>query len=224
MLRVKNKVLQNNNRPLRHLTFLTYTKRNHGVNILIFNCHIQPINSNIFSLYNKIPKSIARLSFMRDSFLQQSAIFYALKLLGLRNHSRRELEQKLLKKGYDAGSIDETMEKLANRGVLDDRAFGMELIRSRSRRKPAGKLKIAAELRKKGVAEAIIDELLKEYDCAALCLRAAEKKIRSLHEATEAGRKRKLEVFLCNRGFAWPEIQGAIRQLFTTGSDFEEPC
>lgn len=116
------------------------------------------------------------------------------------------------------------MEKLTSRGVLDDRAFGMELIRSRSRRKPSGKLKIGAELRKKGVAEAIIGELLKEYESAALCRQAAEKKMGSLHEATEADRKKKLEVFLCNRGFEWPEIQGAIRQLFATGSDFEEPC
>ena len=74
---------------------------------------------------------------------------FALKLLGLRNHSRRELERKLLKKGYDAKSTNEVMEKLTSRGVLDDRAFGMELIRSRSRRKPSGKLKLGAELRKK---------------------------------------------------------------------------
>ncbi len=151
-------------------------------------------------------------------------MFFALKLLGLRNHSRLELERKLLKKGYDAGSIEEVMEKLKSRGVLDDRAFGVELIRSRSRRKPSGKLKIGAELRKKGVEEAIIGELLKEYDSAALCRQAAEKKMGSLHEATEASRKKKLEVFLCNRGFEWREIQGAIRQLFATGSDFEEPC
>ena len=149
---------------------------------------------------------------------------FALKLLGLRNHSRRELERKLLKKGYDAKSTEEVMEKLTSRGVLDDRAFGMELIRSRSRRKPSGKLKLGAELRKKGVAEAIIGELLKEYDSATRCRQAAEKKIGSLHEATEADRKRKLEVFLCNRGFEWHEIQAVLKLLLQSGMDFEEPC
>ena len=153
-----------------------------------------------------------------------SAMAFALKLLGLRNHSRRELERKLLKKGYGAESIAEVVEKLTSRGVLDDRAFGIELIRSRSNRKPAGKLKIGAELRKKGVSEAIVGELLKEYDSAALCCRAAEKKLRSLHEATDADRKRKLEVFLSNRGFEWREIQAALSLLLQSSMDFEEPC
>jgi regulatory protein len=153
-----------------------------------------------------------------------SAMAFALKLLGLRNHSRKELERKLLKKGYETESIEPVLEKLVNRGVLDDRLFAMELIRSRSRRKPAGKLKTGVELRKKGVSDAIIGELLKEYDSAALCYRAAEKKIASLHHATDADRKRKLEVFLNNRGFEWQEIQAVLKQLFASSTDFEEPC
>jgi regulatory protein len=152
------------------------------------------------------------------------AMAFALKLLGLRNHSKEELERKLLKKGYTRESIEPVLEKLTRQGVLDDRIFAMELIRSRSRRKPAGKLKTGAELRKKGVSDTIIGELLKEYDSAALCYRAAEKKIGSLHQASEADRKKKLEVFLYNRGFEWQEIQSALKQLFQSGSDDEEPC
>jgi regulatory protein len=172
-------------------------------------------------LFNKMKR--ITLLIMADSNTP-SAMAFALKLLGLRNHSRRELEQKLLKKGYGAECIAEVVEKLASRGVLDDRAFGIELIRSRSNRKPAGKLKIGAELRKKGLSEAIVGELLKEYDSTALCCRAAEKKLRSLHEATDAGRKRKLEVFLSNRGFEWREIQAALNMVLQSSMDFEELC
>ena len=100
---------------------------------------------------------------------------FALKLLGLRSHSRKELEQKLLKKGYSGESIDKVVEKLGSQGVLDDRMFGIELIKSRSRRKPSGKLKIRMELRKKGVPESIIGDLLEEYDIAELCYLAADK-------------------------------------------------
>ncbi len=149
---------------------------------------------------------------------------FALKLLGLRNHSQKELERKLLKKGYETESIVSVLEKLTRQGVLDDRIFAMELIRSRSRRKPAGKLKIGVELRKKGVSEPIIGELLKEYDSTALCYRAAEKKIASLYQLTDAERKRKLEVFLNNRGFEWQEIQTVLKQLHASSTDFEEPC
>ncbi len=147
---------------------------------------------------------------------------FALKLLGLRNHSQKELERKLLKKGYTSESIEPVLEKLTRQGVLDDRIFAMELIRSRSRRKPAGKLKISAELRKKGVSDTIIGELLKEYDSAALCYSAAEKKIGSLRENSEAEREKKLAAFLYNRGFAWQEIQTVLKQLSQSGSDDEE--
>jgi regulatory protein len=153
-----------------------------------------------------------------------SIMAFALKLLGIRNHSRKELEQKLLKKGYSSGEIEPVLEKLTMKGVLDDRIFAMELIRSRSRRKPSGKWKTGAELRKKGVAEPIISELLKEYDSATLCYQAAEKKIGLLHNAADADRKRKLEVFLNNRGFEWQEIQTVLKQLSASDTDFEEPC
>jgi regulatory protein len=152
------------------------------------------------------------------------AMVFALKLLGLRNHSCKELERKLLKKGYSSESIGVVLEQLTRQGVLDDRMFGIELIRSRSKRKPSGKLKLSTELRKKGVSETLICELLKDYDSSLLCYRAAEKKIRLLHEATDTGRQRKLEVFLHNRGFEWHEIQSVLKRLFLSGTDFEEPC
>jgi len=71
-----------------------------------------------------------------------SAPAFALKLLSFRNHSRKELEQKLLRKGYPPESIEPVLNKLTEQGVLDDRIFSMELIRSHSRRKPSGKLVI----------------------------------------------------------------------------------
>ncbi len=57
-----------------------------------------------------------------------SVMGFALKLLGLRSHSRKELEQKLLKKGYSSESIEQAVEKLSSQGVLDDRMFGIVLI------------------------------------------------------------------------------------------------
>ena len=150
------------------------------------------------------------------------ALAFALKLLGLRNHSQEELQQKLLKKGYTPESIAEVSEKLKREGIVDDRKFSMEFISSRTKRKPSGKLKMRSELQRKGVCETVISELLGEYDTTELCMRAAEKKINSLHTGTEADRKKKLEVFLRNRGFGWQEIQHALRRFFPTGKNHEE--
>ncbi len=148
-----------------------------------------------------------------------SAMTFAVKLLGLRNHSREELKRKLLRKGYAPEKIEPVLDKLTAQGVLDDMIFSIELIKSRSRRKPSGKLKIHAELRQRGVAETIIEELLNEYESTELCYRAAEKKIGSLHGTTDINRKKKLEVFLRNRGFGWAEIQIVLKRFFQPGSD-----
>ena len=160
---------------------------------------------------------------LNKTFTSSSAMTFALKLLGLRSHSHQELETKLHKKGYSSESIELVLEKLTKRGLLDDRMFSMELIRSKSRQKPAGKIKMRAELRKRGVSEAIIGELLKEYRSDELCLHAAEKKFSSLHGATETDRKKKLEVFLRNRGFTWQEIQAALIHFFQSGPNDEKP-
>jgi len=153
-----------------------------------------------------------------------SPLTLALKLLGLRNHSRKELEQKLLKKGYTSESIEPVLEKLTTEGILDDKKFSIELIRSRSRRRPSGTLLLCAELKKRGVADTIIKELLKEYESVKLCHKAAEKKIGSLREATDGDRRKKLEIFLRNRGFGWQEIQIVLKDFFESCSENEEPC
>lgn len=155
---------------------------------------------------------------MLNDTTSTSAIAFALKLLGLRSHSREELERKLLKKGYTQESIEPVLEKLTKQGLLDDRMFSMELIRSKSRQKPAGRVKMRAELRKRGVSETIIGELLKEYDSGELCHRAAEKKFGSLRGVTETEKKKKLEIFLHNRGFEWQEIQVVLRRFFQDSS------
>jgi regulatory protein len=152
----------------------------------------------------------------------QGAMVFAFKLLGLRSHSREELERKLLKKGYAKEITEQALEKLTAQGLLDDRMFAEAFIRSRAKRKPAGKLKIRGELRKKGVADTVIGELLQEFNTGELCMLAAEKKIRSLHGLSETDRKNKLERFLHNRGFEWQDIQPVIRSFFSAGPDSEE--
>ncbi|NTW10628.1 MAG: recombination regulator RecX [Chlorobiaceae bacterium] len=155
--------------------------------------------------------------------LPENALALALKLLGIRSHSREELERKLRQKGFTEDIRVPVIEKLASRGLLDDREFGIELLKSRSKRKPSGKLKLGAELRKKGVPDPVIGDLLKEIDTGELCMRAAEKKFALLRSPSEAARKKKLESFLRNRGFSWQEIREAIERFFPGAADREDP-
>ncbi len=152
-----------------------------------------------------------------------AAFALALKLLGIRSHSRLELERKLRGKGFDEAVTAQTIEKLSGKGLLDDREFGLEFIASRAKRKPAGKIRLVADLRKKGLSETVIGEVVGEIDSGPLCMQAAEKKCATLR-GPEAARKKKLETFLRNRGFSWPEIREALERFFPGVTDREEPC
>ncbi len=153
-----------------------------------------------------------------------SAMTFALKLLSLRNHSHDELERKLMKKGYTAERIRPVLDKLTTEGILDDKVFSMELIRSRSRRKPSGKLALCSELKKRGISNTIIEELLHEYQSVELCHKAAEKKISSLHGGAKNEQRKKLELFLRNRGFGWQEIQVVLKRFFEYDQHDNDPC
>jgi len=158
---------------------------------------------------------------MKESDTRE-AMLLAVKLLGLRSHSQEELERKLRKKGYEASCIEEVMERLTRQGLLDDRLFSAEFIQSRSRRTPAGKLRMRSELRKRGVADAIISKLVNELDTRELCRQAAEKKIKTLNRVQGADKKKKLEQFLHNRGFEWQDIQPVIKLLFNAEPDDDD--
>jgi len=146
---------------------------------------------------------------------------YALKLLSLRSHSRFELAGKMLKKGYRKELVEEVLDYLNQKQLIDDEAFAKELISSRSKRKPVGKRKMQFDLIRKGVPENIAEALLKEYDGAELCYRAGVRKAAALKGRDESERKKKLEVFLRNRGFEWPAIKETISRLFQTGPEYE---
>uniref|UniRef100_Q3AQ28 Regulatory protein RecX n=1 Tax=Chlorobium chlorochromatii (strain CaD3) TaxID=340177 RepID=Q3AQ28_CHLCH len=151
-----------------------------------------------------------------------AATGFALKLLGIRNHSHEELERKLRKKGFQAELCATVLEQLVARGLLNDRTFGEEMLQSRSQRKPSGKLKMRAELLNRGIASDIADELLSDYKSHELCHQAAAKKIASLRIADEAIKKRKVETFLRNRGFGWQEISTTLHHFFPTTSTMDD--
>lgn len=140
------------------------------------------------------------------------AVRDGIRLLGLRAHSRSELSSKLRKKGFEEETIEAAMAKLESLGLIDDRSFAEGCMESMSRRRPEGKIKARIRLLQKGVPETIVDEMLSGYDTSAMCLAAAEKKMRSLSGTHESKRK-KLETFLHNRGFDWHTIQETVETV-----------
>ncbi len=125
----------------------------------------------------------------------------AQRLLARREHSRLELQQKLLKKKFSMVNIRIALEELTARGWLDDQKFCLSYVRYRVQR-GQGPLKIIHELKLKGVAPHIIFEELQNYDAQwlQLCENVLEKKYAGKITPT-LNEKAKRYRFLNTRGF-----------------------
>ena len=84
----------------------------------------------------------------------------ALHALAPRARSRAELHQHLLKRGADEESATGVLDSLELQGLLNDLEFAKIWSESRQRQKKLSKRVISSELRQKGVASDIIDEVL----------------------------------------------------------------
>lgn len=82
----------------------------------------------------------------RRQALKNKAIY----LLARREHSRHELNRKLIQKGFFAKDIPDVLDELENEGLLNEQRFIGCFIRSR-RARGFGPLKICAELREHGI-------------------------------------------------------------------------
>lgn len=82
---------------------------------------------------------------------------YAVRLLGQREYSVRELDRRLRRKwsGLDGGPLEELLAALVDENLLSDARFAESYLRSQVQRY-SGPLKIRAALRERGVSDAII--------------------------------------------------------------------
>jgi regulatory protein len=84
----------------------------------------------------------------------------ALALLGRRDYSTREVTDKLLQRGYTAVEVEAAVRGLAADSLLDDRRVAAAYVRTASQIKGRGPVRIAHELQARGIAPAIVDDVL----------------------------------------------------------------
>ena len=135
----------------------------------------------------------------------------AMDYLSRREHATQELFQKLLSKGeYEADEISEALARLAEQDLLSDERFTEAFINQRINR-GSGPLKIRAELRQKGVSDAMIGTFLDERDAlwqeSALTVRINKYGLERPSDLKETARQTR---FLQSRGFSTEQIRYAM--------------
>ena len=139
----------------------------------------------------------------------------ALRLLARREHSRAELARKLELAGFTVSNIVPLLDEFEEKNWLSDRRFAESYVADH--RAKAGGVKLAYELRQRGVSDVIIDALLSENreSEAERAHQVWQKKFGT--PPANAAEKAKQMRFLQNRGFTPEMIRCAIPKR-NTGS------
>ena len=82
----------------------------------------------------------------------------ALRLLAVRPRSRRELEVRLLRAGFEPGAVDQELIRLEAVGLVDDEAFARQLAEHYVISRRSGPRAVVGALAAKGVSRQVIEE------------------------------------------------------------------
>ncbi|MBP7546319.1 MAG: regulatory protein RecX [Corallincola sp.] len=129
-----------------------------------------------------------------------------MRLLARRDYSRVELQQRLRQRGYPDIAIEQALSECEQRGWQDDARFAGQFVRNRYQQ-GYGPLRIAAELRQRGVAAALINALLEddELDWSEALRRLFQRRCKTA--ATERKERYKQARALQQRGFDSEQIR-----------------
>ena len=135
----------------------------------------------------------------------------ALRILGTRSMSRKELYDRLLRKGESPENSQECVRWLTELGYLDDKQYAGEIVRHYAA-KGYGIYKIKSELQRRGIDRELWDEAVGEmpvdedmvYELLMKKLQTIEPDRKELKKATD---------YLHRRGFSWDEIKMAMNKL-----------
>ena len=163
-------------------------------------------------------EAIARLQAEDE---QGRAYNRGVRFLAHRPRSVAEMRQYLEKKEFSAAAIDFAVEKLRDRGYLDDEAFARFWVDNRMRFRPRGVYGLRYELRQKGIDDEVIDGALAGIDEEAAAWRAVQPKLAAWRKLERRQFENKMAGFLTRRGFsydtarivskrAWEEIKGDL--------------
>ena len=129
----------------------------------------------------------------------------ALDIISRREHSKKEVRDKLLKKFDDLSVIEDVIEKLIKNSLLNDSRYAEMYTRAR-KRKGFGPKRIGYELNSRGVSETLSSIAIEEEGG---WLEAAENAFNKKFKdgiSSDFKTKLKQKSFLQNRGFSFKEI------------------
>jgi regulatory protein len=147
-----------------------------------------------------------------------------------RARTRHELAGKLAAKGVPDEIAGRLLDRFTEVGLIDDAAFARLWVESRQSGKGLARRALAAELRRKGVADEVARVVLDELEPASeeeSARALVRKKLRSLQAVDRATATRRLAGMLARKGYppglAFAVVRGELGARSADGDSPDEP-
>jgi regulatory protein len=160
-----------------------------------------------------------RFSFLIDENRRYYVKLRAIRLLARRPHSEKEIRTKLYQKKYEKEMINDVIDELKEKELLDDYKFAQIFTEEKMRTKLWGEKKMKGELIKKGISRELISQVIEEKfpegnklnDAIIL----AEKKMKTLLHKNLEKRKlaEKIYSYLSSRGYDYETSREAVEKV-----------
>lgn len=137
-----------------------------------------------------------------------------LKFLSFRPRSEFEIDEYMLRQNIGEETRKMVMQKLEQLKLIDDEAFAKWWLDQRSVFRPEGRRLVGFELKRKGIAKEIIEELMTEGRPRTadvfLAEKLAEKRLTRLKKLPEIEAEKKIWAYLARKGFSFEVIKEAV--------------
>lgn len=177
-----------------------------------------------FKLKLKIGKSITEedISEIKETVILSNAKEYALSLCSARFYTESAVIRKMKEKEFDEWTICETLNFLKEYKFIDDFEYAKKFTQECIDNQKGGKIKIKMQLREKGVAPDIIDEVIEnfdfdEYEKESLAQLVAKK----LDGNFDFKNVMKVKRYFISHGFSFDAVDRAIKNTTNSLEEFD---
>ena len=148
--------------------------------------------------------------------MPDSAYVAALKMLGRRELSERQVRQRLARRKYDDESIDAAITRLKSDRSLDDERAARAMAHAETSLKKRGRLRVKRRLEAAGIAPAVaqraIQEIFQAVDDDVLIAAALQKRLRGREQIADEREFRRLYRYLIGQGFEPDRVLALLRR------------
>jgi regulatory protein len=147
----------------------------------------------------------------------EAAYRTALRSIERRSFARADLGRRLLRKGHAHGAVEAALARAAEHGLLEDTAFAVNYVETRSAR-GRGPLRLTRDLLAMGVERGIVDRAVAAHRRASegngdIPLALASKRAAQLRDLPRPVRRRRVLAYLARRGFSGREVSEMVGRL-----------